>query len=88
MISLSKLKNSIYIRPGSLPLVTQLRDEVKLKGLLPDLKLNCATPSTVNFVNSPRELLKKTFISILLLIMEAEDDYVEARLFYYRKLQT
>jgi len=87
MISLSKLKNSIYIRPGSLPLVTF--SSVKLKGLLPDLKLNCATPSTVNFVNSPRELLKKNiFISILLSIMEAEDDYVEARLFYYRKLQT
>jgi len=45
---------------------------------LPDLGLNFGTPSTINFVNSPRTLLKAHVQSMLLSILEAEDDYVEA----------
>ena len=40
---------------------SQPQDWVKLKGLLPDLELNFGTPSTTNFVNSPRMLLKNKF---------------------------
>ena len=42
----------------------------------PGLELNFGTQFPMNFVNSPKELLKNIF-DLLLSIMEAEDDYVE-----------
>ena len=47
------------------------------KILFPGLELNFGTQFLTNFVESPKELLKKNFHNFLLSIMEADDDYVE-----------
>ena len=47
------------------------------QGSSPVLKLNFGTQFPMNFVNSPKDLLKKHFHDLLLSIMETEDDYVE-----------
>ena len=69
LISLLKLIESSSMRPGFLRreiIMSKLPDWIKIKVLFPVLELNFGTQFPKNFVNSPKELKKKT-----------EDDYVE-----------
>ena len=71
VISSLKLIQSISMRPGF------LRLEMEIKILFPGLELNFGTQFLTNFVNSPKEVLKKNFHDFLLSIMEAEDDFAK-----------
>ena len=81
VISLLKLIQSTNMRPGFLGLeiiMSKLQDRIKIKFLLPVLELNFGTQFPTNFVNSPKDRLKKHFHDLLLSTMETEDYYVEA----------
>ena len=79
VISLLKLIQSTRMRPGFLrpEVMSNLQDWIKIEVLFPGLELNLGTQFPTNFVNSPKELLKKHFRDLLLSIMEAENDFVE-----------
>ena len=79
VISLLKLIQSTSMRGGFLGLgYPNFNTESKSRFFFSVLELNFGTQFPTNFVNSPKDLLKKHFHDSLLLIMETEDDYVEA----------
>ena len=79
------------MRPGFLGLeiiMSKLQDRTKIKVLFPVLELNVGTQFPTNFVNSPKDLLKKKFHDLLLSIMETEDDYVEAPILLQKNVKS